>query len=80
MLSRAKPNEVLPSNRDLTNREDKAIDSGPANSAVKNRKMITIARDSTYLPQSVLIAANKTMSSRVPSSCKLLSRMMPSCI
>ena len=72
--------EALVSMRDLTNCEESPIDKGPARKAIKNRKTTTIAKDSTYLPQSVLIAANKTMSSRVPSSWQQASRLIPSCM
>ena len=72
--------EAFVSSRDLTNCEDRAIDRGPASRAIKKSTATNKASDSTYLPQSVLIAANRTISSRVPSSCKLLSRMIPSCM
>ena len=72
--------EALVSSRDLNNCEDIAIDRGPASIAIKNRIMTMIASDSTYLPQSVLIAANKTISSRVPSSWQHASRLIPSCM
>ena len=72
--------EALVSSRDLTNCEESPIDKGPASVAIKKRIMTTIASDSTYLPQSVLIAANKTISSRVPSSWQHASRLIPSCM
>ena len=70
----------LPLNREWINREERRIVSGPANRAMRKRVATTIAKDSTYLPQSVLIAANRTMSSRVPSSWQHASRLIPSCI
>jgi len=70
----------LLSSRDLTNCEDRPIDRGPASSAIKKSMATKKASDSTYLPQSVLMAANKTMSSRVPSSWQHASRLIPSCI
>jgi len=72
--------EALASSLDLTNCEESPIDKGPASIAIKNRIITTIARDSIYLPQSVLIAANKTISSRVPSSWQHASRLIPSCM
>jgi len=72
--------EALLSIRDLTNCEESPIDKGPANNAIRNRITMTIAKDSTYLPQSVLIAAKRTMSSLVPSSWQHASRLIPSCI
>ena len=74
------PSDDLFSSRDLTNREDNAMDSGPAKRAIKKSATTTIASDSTYLPQSVLMAAKRTMSSRVPSSWQHASRLIPSCI
>ncbi len=73
-------NEALVFSRDLTNCEESAIDNGPASSAIKKRIAAKTASDSTYLPQSVLIAANRTMSSRVPSSWQQASRLIPSCM
>ena len=80
MLSITRPIDALLSNRDLTKLDDNPIDSGPAKSAVENRKIMTIANDSIYLPQSVLMAANRTISSRVPSSWQHASLNIPSCI
>lgn len=72
--------EALVSSRDLTNCEDRAIDRGPASRAIKKSTATNKARDSIYLPQSVLIAANRTISSRVPSSWQHASRLIPSCM